>query len=181
MSLKTKDINQEMNITLNLKVTIDSFLNHNGFTDKQIENAIEEFKEEIQKEIEHNLCGQYEVQEFLQTVDFVNYTIEVSKTENEIITLNDIKNVIEKLPHSIHRVPYTYHHDYLRMNSKKHKNMSRSEVASNHEHDEFELYVIALCQILEDVGGNIINCDLTQDELTICKKAKTITKKIIEL
>jgi len=82
--------------------------------------------------------------------------------------------VIDKLPHSKSRVPYTYHHDYLRQHSKIHNQMSRSEVASSHTTDDVELYAIALTQLLNEVGADAIYHINSQDVL-ICKKAKDIT------
>jgi hypothetical protein len=61
-------------------------------------------------------------------------------------------SVIKKLPHSEGRVPYTYHHDYLRMNVEKFKRRSRSFVASNHNEDDIELYAVALTQLLDGLN-----------------------------
>lgn len=60
---------------------------------------------------------------------------------NVLYTL--LATVISKLPHSEGRVPYSYHHDYLRMNVKKFKGCSRSEVASIHEENTDESYAVA--------------------------------------
>lgn len=73
MSQRSKNVNQEIIIELKFKVTINSFSNHNGFKEGQIEQAIEEFKENIQKELEYKVNGEYQQQEFLQSVDFVSY------------------------------------------------------------------------------------------------------------
>ena len=73
MSQRSKNVNQEIIIELKFKVTINSFSNHNGFKEGQIEQAIEEFKENIQKELEYKINGEYQQQEFLQSVDFVSY------------------------------------------------------------------------------------------------------------
>lgn len=82
--------------------------------------------------------------------------------------------VIDKLPHSKSRVPYTYHHDYLRQNSKVHSGMSRSDVASSHTADDVELYVIALTQLLDELGSEAIY-HINLNDVLICKKAKEIT------
>lgn len=58
-----------------------------------------------------------------------------------------IKAVISKLPHIESRVPYTYHHDWMRTNIEKFLGCSRSDIASM-EHDDYELYALALCQII---------------------------------
>ncbi len=77
MSQRSQSVNEEFTVELKLKVTIKSFSNHDGFKQGQIERAIEEFKENIKKEIEYNVNGEYNQQEFLQTVDFVTYDVEV--------------------------------------------------------------------------------------------------------
>jgi hypothetical protein len=82
--------------------------------------------------------------------------------------------VIDKLPHSKSRVPYTYHHDYLRFHSTVFENMSRSEVASSHTADDDELYGIALTQLLINLGVNSIYL-LSPEDVMICKKAKEMT------
>lgn len=76
MSQRTENIKEEIIVDLKFKVTIKSFSNHNGFSQGQIEKAIEEFKENIKKELEDKLDNEFWQQEFLQTVDFVNYKVE---------------------------------------------------------------------------------------------------------
>lgn len=73
MSQRTQYVNEEIIVELKFKVTINSFSNHNGFKEGQIEKAIEEFKENIQKELEYKVNGEYQQQEFLESVDFVSY------------------------------------------------------------------------------------------------------------
>ena len=73
MSQRSKNVNEEIIVELKFKVTINSFSNHNGFKEGQIGQAIQEFKENIQKELEFKVNGEYSQQEFLQTVDFVSY------------------------------------------------------------------------------------------------------------
>lgn len=73
MSQRSKNVNEEIIVELKFKVTINSFSNHNGFKEGQIEQAIEEFKEQIKKELEYKVNGEYQQQEFLQSVDFVSY------------------------------------------------------------------------------------------------------------
>ena len=76
MSQRNKSVNEEMIVELKFKVTIKSFSNHNGFSEKQIENAIQEFKENIQKELEYKVNGEYSQQEFLESVDLVYYEVD---------------------------------------------------------------------------------------------------------
>jgi NADPH-dependent 7-cyano-7-deazaguanine reductase QueF len=76
MSQRTQIIEKEITIDLSFKVTLKSFSNHNGFSEKQIENAIEEFKEKIKKQIEYKANGEYYQEEFLNSVDFVHYEVD---------------------------------------------------------------------------------------------------------
>ncbi len=75
MSQRTQHVEEEIIIDLKVKVIIKSFSNHDGFKDGQIERAIEEFKDEIKAEIEYKINKEYYQQDFLQSVDFVNYEV----------------------------------------------------------------------------------------------------------
>lgn len=76
MSQRRKNIGESMIINLQLKVTLKYFSNHDGFKEGQIEKAIEEFKEEIAKELTNKLADEYQMQEFLYSVDFVDYEVD---------------------------------------------------------------------------------------------------------
>jgi hypothetical protein len=89
-----------------------------------------------------------------------------------------LATVISKLPHSEDRVPYTYHHDYLRLNVEKFKDSSRSEVASNHVENRDELYAVALVQILNELKI-FDRVDLNSEDIELCKKAIEITKNVV--
>ena len=84
-----------------------------------------------------------------------------SEMKESYTAVDRIKELIAKLPHAKGRVPYTYHHDYLRQHCGFYKGMSRSEVASYtaDECDEVDLHSCALLKIVEDCGvtGRIIN------------------------
>ena len=119
----------------------------------------------------------------------------ITKSSNgnvaKIILANDSSNVekisslsslfltvISKLPHSEGRVPYTYHHDYLRMNVSTFKGSSRSEVASNHNENTDELCAVALTELLNEIKP-VDMMNLTSDDFEICKKAIQITKDVV--
>lgn len=76
MSQRTHHLENEISLNFSFKVTLKSFSNHDGFSEKQIENAIEEFKEKIQKELEYKVNGEYYQEEFLNSVDFVHYEVD---------------------------------------------------------------------------------------------------------
>lgn len=78
MSQRTHVVNDELIINLQLKVSLKSFSNHDGFSNEQIETAITEFKEQIKLELESKLISEYQQQDFLNTVDFVNYEVELT-------------------------------------------------------------------------------------------------------
>lgn len=75
MSQRTENVNEDMIINLQVKVIIKQFSNHNGFGKGQIDRAIEEFKDEISKELLHKITDDFQMQEFLQSVDFVDYEV----------------------------------------------------------------------------------------------------------
>lgn len=89
-----------------------------------------------------------------------------------------IKEVISKLPHSEGRVPYTYHHDYLRQNSVVHRGMSRSEVAGCHMSTDEQLYSVALTQVLEEVGSLFLTL-LDPEDLDVCREVRSVTEQLI--
>ena len=101
---------------------------------------------------------------------------ETTEASNVLYTL--LATVISKLPHSECRVPYTYHHDYLRMNVDRFKGSSRSEVASNHIEDKDELYAVALTQLLDELKFQD-TMNLSSDDIELCKKAIEITENVV--
>ena len=76
MSQRTEHLNEEINITLDLKVTLKRLSNHNGFSDGQVAKATEEFKEVIKQDLLKQVCDEYSMEEILFSVDFVDYDVE---------------------------------------------------------------------------------------------------------
>lgn len=76
MAQRIKNVDESMLIKLQVNVTLKSFSNHNGFNSKQIEQAKEEFKDEIMRHLLNKLTGDYQMEEFLYSVDFVNYEVD---------------------------------------------------------------------------------------------------------
>lgn len=67
-------------------------------------------------------------------------------------TVEQIKAIIAKLPCVVEsRVPYTYHHDFLRTYCSTYHNYSRTDIAKRNS-GEYELYALALCEILCIIG-----------------------------
>lgn len=75
MSQRNHSVDETILINLQVKVSLEEFSNHNGFKDGQIEKAIEEFKDEITNELYYKLENTYYQQEFLQTVDYVQFEV----------------------------------------------------------------------------------------------------------
>lgn len=94
------------------------------------------------------------------------------------ITVDQIKQLIKKLPHSETRVPYTYHHDYVRCHVVRSTGVpiSRSEVAEIQNWSELELYAVALCQLLTDVGIQAFEL-IALDDLRICKQSLEVCRQ----
>ena len=101
---------------------------------------------------------------------------ETTEASNVLYTL--LGTVISKLPHSECRVPYTYHHDYLRMNVDMFKGSSRSDVASRHNESKDELYAVALTQLLDELNFSD-TMNLSNDDIDICKKAIEIAENVV--
>lgn len=88
------------------------------------------------------------------------------------ITIKQIKSVIKKFPHSVGRVPFTYHHDYLRENCLALAGWSRADIAnSTVKFDAKELYALALCLIVDnaDFYDAIMIQFTDEDRQVICK------------
>tara|TARA_R110002012_G_C11520290_1_gene599374 strand:+ start:103 stop:345 length:243 start_codon:yes stop_codon:yes gene_type:complete len=76
MSQRIKNVDEEMLINLQVNVSLKSFYNHNGFYQGQIKHAKEEFKDEIMKHLTNKLSDIYRMEQFLYSVDFVNYEVD---------------------------------------------------------------------------------------------------------
>lgn len=92
--------------------------------------------------------------------------------------IEKIKLIIKKLPHSEHRVPYTYHHDYLRIH--KFKEASRSDIAQLKNWTDIELWSTAFVSLVESIGIFAILDSLNNEDVKCLKKAKQITQTYIE-
>lgn len=77
MSQRYHSLNEEIEIDFKVKVTINQFSNHNGFSENQIENTVKEFKEKIKTVLSYQLEDEYYGEDFLNSVDFVNYNVEI--------------------------------------------------------------------------------------------------------
>lgn len=92
--------------------------------------------------------------------------------------IEDIKSVFKKLPHSEGRVPYTYHHDFLRTNV--YHEASRSDIAKLKICTEEELYTTALVFLIESLSLYNIVTMLDEKQIKTVKDAKKITELYIE-
>jgi|688.fasta_scaffold529017_4 peptide subunit release factor RF-3 len=75
MSQRSKSVDETMLVNLQVKVNLESFSNHDGFKEGQLERAIEEFKDEISNQLYYKLENTYYQQEFLQSVDIVQFEV----------------------------------------------------------------------------------------------------------
>lgn len=78
MSQRSKSVDKTFLINLQVKVSLNSFSNHDGFKEGQIEKAIEEFEDVISNELYYKIENEYSQHEFLQSVDFVDFEVERS-------------------------------------------------------------------------------------------------------
>ena len=75
MSQRSQSVDETILINLQVKVSLELFSNHDGFKNGQIQKAIDEFKDEITNELYYKLENTYYQQEFLQTVDYVQFEV----------------------------------------------------------------------------------------------------------
>jgi hypothetical protein len=75
MSQRITNVDECILINLQLRVDIKSFSNHDGSTDGQIKTAIEEFTDQISRELLHKIANEYHQEEFLQSIDYVSYEV----------------------------------------------------------------------------------------------------------
>lgn len=94
-------------------------------------------------------------------------------------TTDDYKKLIELVPHSVDRVPYTYHHDYIR---NVFPDLSRSDVAAMKNWSEEELYATALVGLLDSTEplDAMMAFLPVQDSVHIIEHAKKIADAHLE-
>lgn len=95
------------------------------------------------------------------------------------MTTKQIKSVIKKFPHSEVRVPFTYHHDYLRGNCPALAGWSRADIAnSTVKFDNQELYALALLQIIDETYPcDIVLTAFTDEDRAIIRECTTLAKE----
>ena len=96
--------------------------------------------------------------------------------QNEFI--EKIKTVIKKIPHSECRVPYTYHHDFLRY--YVYSDYSRADIAGLKNWTEEELWATSLVSLIWGQSFFEMMCQLTLEDITICKHAKKVVDSYVE-
>lgn len=94
------------------------------------------------------------------------------------LTVEAITNLIERLPHSKTRVPFTYHHDYLRTHAV-HAGMYRADIAKLKCWSELELYSGALMQLVTELGTEIFQ-HLSERDLSTIKEAAVLCKAYVK-
>ena len=74
MSLRSRSVNEEIEVELKVKIKLTSVDHHNVVSDIQVAQAIQEFKDEIKSELKYKLDGEYR-QELLRSVHYVEYEV----------------------------------------------------------------------------------------------------------
>lgn len=74
MSLRSRSVNEEIEVELKVRIKLTSFDHHNVVSDSQVTQAIQEFKDEIKSELKYKLDGEYR-QELLRSVHYVEYEV----------------------------------------------------------------------------------------------------------
>jgi hypothetical protein len=94
-------------------------------------------------------------------------------------SVEDYKRLIVLLPRSVDRVPYTYHHDYIR---NVFPDLSRADVAAMKNWSEEELYATALIGLLDSTEplDTMMSFLFIQDSAGIIEHAKKIAEAHLE-
>jgi hypothetical protein len=96
-----------------------------------------------------------------------------------MISKHAIEFVIAKLSHSECRVPYTYHHDYLRQHV--YLGESRAGIAHKDNWTEDELWATCLVEICDELkwGTDNVGSNLEVEDLQIISEASEITENYV--
>jgi hypothetical protein len=77
MSQISETVNETIEVTLKLKVTLTMLSNHNGFKEGQLQSAIDEFKENIEEHLTEKIVNEYHQEsDVIYGADFVYYNVE---------------------------------------------------------------------------------------------------------
>lgn len=100
------------------------------------------------------------------------------------MTIERLKELAHNLPHSQGRMPYTYHHDAIRIfvQEKTGELPSRSDISELTSNEE-ELYTIALYQVMKDLtplSWLEIEREYMQDLKEVYQKALILIPKIFQ-
>jgi hypothetical protein len=100
--------------------------------------------------------------------------------QQNTITVADFQRVIKEIQHVPSRVPYTYHHDYLRTNSPKFKNKSRGDVGQEHISNDLELYATALIYLFDMSGSQVLEI-MNDEEMGVSREAKKVVQGMLKM
>jgi len=75
MSQRKERIEKVTSISIKIDINLKSFSNHDGFINGQIERAKKEFEEKIKQHLIGKLADDYNMEDFLSSVDYVNYEV----------------------------------------------------------------------------------------------------------
>ena len=96
----------------------------------------------------------------------------------QISTIKQIKSVISKFPHIKDRVPYTYHHDWIREYVPDYYGCSREEIAAL-KSDEYELYALALMEIIRGVSHyDLVLLELSNEDRNIIRECMAFADEL---
>lgn len=80
MSQRYLSVNEEVEVTLNLKVTLTQLSNHDGFDNVSLYYVFEEFRTEIKEHLKNKIVGEfYSVTDLSNIVDSVEFEVEEIK------------------------------------------------------------------------------------------------------
>ena len=107
MANKHYTINDEVEITIKVKVKIKNISNYHQLSDEEIQDHIKDFKNEIHSELSSKIVNEYYGEEITQGVDSWNYeVIETSILEETITQKMDL---IVTCPHCGNTTCHTFY------------------------------------------------------------------------
>ena len=91
--------------------------------------------------------------------------------------IDECMEIINMVSHSPTRVPYTYHHDYVRMNVNY--ELSRADVAKL-KPDEVDCYILSACYVIENDFSKRDIFFLGEEKREKCRKILKEGESVLE-
>jgi hypothetical protein len=129
MANKHYKLNKEIDVTLNVRVTLTGISDYKVVDDERQTKIIEEFREEIGNALSYKMSGDHQQQDLLLSCDFVDYYVATCSIDTEGIDEEEAE---------VDEEPITIDLD----NDPEYEGMSFNELVKMDDEDEEVYYVI---------------------------------------